>query len=65
MLLAKHGIVGLTKSVAQEVGEDGITVNAICPAFVRTKLVEEQIPGLMKNYNMTKQEVIELSLIHI
>ena len=56
---AKHGIVGLTKSVAQEVGEDGITVNAICPAFVRTKLVEEQIPGLMKNYNMTKQEVIE------
>ena len=56
---AKHGIIGLTKSVAQEVGQDGITVNAICPAFVRTKLVEKQVPGLMKSYNMTEQEVIK------
>ena len=51
--------ISLTKSVAQEVGQDGITVNAICPAFVRTKLVEKQVPGLMKSYNMTEQEVIE------
>ena len=56
---AKHGIIGLTKSVAQEVGQDGITVNAICPAFVKTKLVEKQLPGLMENYNMTEKEVVE------
>ena len=56
---AKHGIIGLTKSVAQEVGQDGITVNAICPAFVKTKLVEKQVPGLMENYNMTEKEVVE------
>ena len=37
---AKHGIIGLTKSVALEVASSGITVNAICPAYVRTPLVE-------------------------
>ena len=39
--------------------QDGITVNAICPAFVKTKLVEKQVPGLMENYNMTEKEVVE------
>ena len=44
---SKHGLVGLTKTVALEVGEFGITVNAICPGYVRTRLVEVQLgrPG--------------------
>ncbi len=42
-IAAKHGLVGLTKSIALEAATDGITVNAICPAWVRTPLVEAQI----------------------
>src|SRR5207237_3829921 len=41
---AKHGIAGLTKTVPLEVAEQGITVNAICPGYVWTPLVEQQIP---------------------
>ena len=40
---AKHGVVGLTKTVAIECATDGITANAICPGWVRTPLVESQI----------------------
>jgi 3-hydroxybutyrate dehydrogenase len=40
---AKHGLVGFTKTVALEAGEKGVTVNAICPSYVRTPLVEQQI----------------------
>jgi 3-hydroxybutyrate dehydrogenase len=54
---AKHGIAGLTKSVALEVAQDGITVNAICPGYVWTPLVERQIPDTMKARNMTEEEV--------
>ena len=42
-IAAKHGLVGLTKTIALEAATDGITVNAICPAWVRTPLVEAQI----------------------
>ena len=42
-IAAKHGLVGLTKGTALEVATDGITVNAICPAWVKTPLVEAQI----------------------
>lgn len=54
---AKHGIAGLTKTVALEVAEQGITVNAICPGYVWTPLVEAQIPDTMKARNMTAEEV--------
>jgi 3-hydroxybutyrate dehydrogenase len=55
---AKHGIAGLTKTVALEVATDGITVNCISPGYVWTPLVEKQIPDTMKARNMTKDQVI-------
>jgi 3-hydroxybutyrate dehydrogenase len=55
---AKHGIAGLTKTVALEVATDGITVNCISPGYVWTPLVEKQIPDTMKAHNMTKEQVI-------
>ncbi|MFK8081127.1 MAG: 3-hydroxybutyrate dehydrogenase [Granulosicoccus sp.] len=54
---AKHGLLGLTKSVALEVAESGVTVNAICPGYVWTPLVEKQIPDTAKARGMTEEEV--------
>ena len=54
---AKHGVVGLTKTVALEVAEAGITCNAICPGYVLTPLVEKQIPDTAKARGMTEDEV--------
>lgn len=56
---AKHGVVGLTKTVALETAEDPITVNAICPGYVLTPLVESQIPDTMREYNMSREDVIK------
>ena len=56
---AKHGLIGLTKTLALELGEFGITVNAICPGYVQTELVESQITNQAKNYNMSKEDVIK------
>lgn len=55
---AKHGIVGLTKTVALETAGQGITCNAICPGYVLTPLVEAQIPDQMKVHNMDRETVI-------
>jgi 3-hydroxybutyrate dehydrogenase len=55
---AKHGLVGLTKSVALEVAETGITCNAICPGYVRTPLVEGQIEAQAKAHNLPRERVI-------
>ena len=54
---AKHGLAGLTKTVALEAAEHGITVNAICPGYVWTPLVEKQIPDTAKARGMTEDEV--------
>ncbi len=54
---AKHGIAGLTKTVALETAEHGITVNAICPGYVWTPLVEKQIPDTAKARGITEEEV--------
>ncbi len=55
---AKHGLVGLTKSVALEVAETGITCNAICPGYVLTPLVENQIEAHAKAHNLPRDRVI-------
>ena len=58
-IAAKHGLVGLTRTAALEGGEHGITVNAICPAYVRTPLVDNQIADQAKANRMSAEEVIE------
>ena len=56
---AKHGVAGLTKTVALEVAEQGITVNAICPGYVRTPLVEKQIPDTARARGITEEQVVK------
>ena len=55
---AKHGVIGLTKTVALEAAESGVTVNAICPGYVLTPLVERQIPEQAQMRGMTDDEVV-------
>jgi len=55
---AKHGIMGLTKTTALEGGPLGITVNAICPAYVRTPLVDNQIDAQAETHGIPREEVI-------
>ncbi len=54
---SKHGVVGMTKTIALEVAENGITCNAICPGYVLTPLVEAQIPDTAKARGMTEEQV--------
>lgn len=56
---AKHGVAGLTKTVALEVARLGITVNAICPGYVLTPLVQKQIPDTARTRGITEQQVID------
>ena len=55
---AKHGVVGLTKTVALETAESNITCNAICPGYVWTPLVESQIEGQAKAHGLPREQVI-------
>jgi 3-hydroxybutyrate dehydrogenase len=55
---SKHGLLGLTKAVALEVAQQGITVNAICPGYVNTALVRDQIPDTAKARGLTEEQVV-------
>jgi 3-hydroxybutyrate dehydrogenase len=56
---AKHGVMGLVKTLALEGAEDGITATAVCPGFVRTPLVEAQIADQAKVHGLPEDRVLE------
>lgn len=56
---AKHGLIGLAKTVAKEGAKHGVRANVICPGFVRTPLVEKQIPEQAKTLGITEEQVIK------
>ena len=58
-ITAKHGLIGFTRTAALEGGEHGITVNAICPAYVRTPLVESQIADQARTRGISTEDVVE------
>jgi 3-hydroxybutyrate dehydrogenase len=60
---AKHGVLGLTKTVALELARQHITCNAVCPGYVKTPLVEAQIPDTARARGLTEQEVIDKVLL--
>ncbi len=62
-IAAKHGVIGLTRAVALEVAEFNITVNAICPAYVRTPLVERQIAEQSKVHGIPEQDVVQTIML--
>ncbi len=55
---AKHGVAGLTKTIALEAAEHGVTANAVCPGYVWTPLVEKQVPETARARGLTEAEVI-------
>jgi 3-hydroxybutyrate dehydrogenase len=56
---AKHGLIGLAKVIAKEGAEHGVRANVICPGFVRTPLVDKQIPEQAKALNMSEDDIIK------
>ena len=60
---AKHGLIGLAKVVAKEGAEHGVRANVICPGFVRTPLVEKQIPEQAKELGISEAEVIKTVML--
>lgn len=55
---AKHGLLGFAKTVALETGDCDVTINTLCPAYVKTPLVEQQIAAQAKEHNLTEEDVI-------
>jgi 3-hydroxybutyrate dehydrogenase len=62
-IAAKHGLLGLTRTAALEGGPHGITVNAICPAYVRTPLVEDQIAAQAQSHGIPAEDVVDTILL--
>jgi 3-hydroxybutyrate dehydrogenase len=62
---AKHGIIGLTKTAALELAQHNITVNAICPGFVLTPLVEKQIPDQAREKGISEAQVKDEVLLRL
>lgn len=60
---AKHGLLGLARTIAKEGGPLGIRSNVICPGFVRTPLVEKQIPEQAKEFGISEEEVIKTIML--
>lgn len=58
-IASKHGLIGLSKSVALEYAKSGVTCNCICPGYVRTALAETQIKDQAKVHNLTEEKVIQ------
>ena len=58
-IAAKHGLVGLTRTVALETSRQGITCNAICPGYVLTPLVERQVEDQARTHGIPREEVVE------
>ncbi|KAA5804956.1 3-hydroxybutyrate dehydrogenase [Alkalicaulis satelles] len=61
---AKHGVIGLTKTIALETAEHGVTCNAINPGYVRTPLVESQIADTARERGMSEEEVVRDVMLH-
>ena len=57
-IAAKHGLLGLSKSLSLEVAANNITINTLCPAYVKTPLVEKQIAAQAQEHGITEQEVV-------
>lgn len=57
-IAAKHGLLGFAKTVALETGDCDVTINTLCPAYVKTPLVEQQIAAQAKEHGMTEEEVV-------
>ena len=60
---AKHGLIGLAKVVAKEGAKDNIRANVICPGFVRTPLVDKQIPEQARELGISEQDVIKTVML--
>ncbi|WP_372762160.1 3-hydroxybutyrate dehydrogenase [Pseudoalteromonas sp.] len=60
---AKHGLIGFSKTIALETGDANITINTVCPAYVKTPLVEQQIAAQAKEHGLTEQQVIDTIML--
>ena len=62
-IAAKHGLIGFAKTMALETGDANITINTVCPAYVKTPLVEQQIAAQAKEHGISEQQVIDTIML--